>query len=1253
MVNKTGRPWGFMRNRGVRAGVMALAAALVLLVVTLATSPLWLTPLLERERPALERTVSSAVRMPVHIKALAARVSWRPSLIARGISVEGTHGPAIRLRKVRVQLSWLALMRGHLWPAFVGVTGGALHLIKTPQGFRVAGLTHHAGGAFHWRSFLRRSHFLKIRDSHIKVTLSVHRALTLEGLEASWAYGLRAPELKVAATIPGVCVRCQATVHLASHALRFRPFSGALAVALKGLDLHAATSLMPGSAQTALKGQVDGQLWTRWRDGHMRFVGGKARLAHAFLPATSRSQPVSIARLKGRFSLKIHRHAFRFYATHLVVIAAHTRLHTNTLQISHMQGVWRLKAGHLMIAQVAYFVRHIQGLPPSVVRLAALRPVGQVQHVSLMVHKGGHWHYHVRTHFSNVGLGLTQGPRFAHAAGTLVTTTTKGSLVITALHGQVRGPALLPGPLFVRAFHTSISWRRGRQGFSFQAPVFHLASTVGSADAVVSASQVTGQGPVLALSVALADVPVKALGGLYPHSLDRHLRHWLTRTLQGGVITRGQVHLAGPLDQFPFRRGGGVFRVRLHVKRGRYRFLPRWPMARDLDVTVTQKAARLVVAGSGKLGALVVPQVRVEAGPLGTPGGQATVRIVGRGGLGGLLHVVLPHVRHHLRRFIPLTVTGHGPIHLGLLLHIPFSPRHEPSVTLTGRVRLLGAGLHYPLTSQILSFKALYGVVGFTEQGPKTGRVQGTLLGGPLTLGFTPHKGGVIAQAQGAMSAAGVRRLLGAESRYVTGPVPWTLHVVKGARMRIAAQADLRHAAVHLPYPAGKSAGAPGVVSLHWLTDTRGTFVSASLPSHVRAAYAAYQGKAPGAWIGVGPLAPPATLGRGLAVNLRSGYVNALPWLRLANRLRGQISKSRSALVSTMSLRSVQVFAGSLFLAKRGLGAFRADFTRAGSIWQGVVSGSDVQGAVGWRSLPKPTLSLRLTKLVIPKGPPLPKGHGPRWRLNPSQLPIVHFITNSLTVHGYHVGRVAIDGAPYSDGFQFGRVWIAHHHTKVTGQGQWTRRGGRQESLFTLALQARNLGHALDAWGLPHQLAGGRTTAHGTLNWPGAPPDFSLAKLEAKIQFFVSEGRFLKVRQGAGKLLGIFNVDSIARYLTLDFSNIFGRGFSFNHIDGKLTVEQGAAMTHRIGIDGASAHVVVSGTAGLVAQTFDLKLQVNPHLQNNVTLATGLLGGPVAGAAALLMQKIFAHEINQGTRLTYLIKGPWSHPIVSKKADKD
>jgi uncharacterized protein YhdP len=327
--------------------------------------------------------------------------------------------------------------------------------------------------------------------------------------------------------------------------------------------------------------------------------------------------------------------------------------------------------------------------------------------------------------------------------------------------------------------------------------------------------------------------------------------------------------------------------------------------------------------------------------------------------------------------------------------------------------------------------------------------------------------------------------------------------------------------------------------------------------------------------------------------------------------------------------------------------------TRVGPVWQGVVQGPAVDGTASWRSGPRPSLVVRLTKLIVPKAASVAHTTKAQQVVDPRHLPAIQFMANDLTVDGYHVGHVVVDGAPFPEGFRFGRILLSHRRTTVSGSGQWTVHGGGQQSLFRLVLKAHNLGHTLSAWGIKHQLAGGQATAHATLNWPGGPSDFSLARLEAHLQFFVRHGRFLKVNEGAGKLLGIFNVDSIARYLTLDFSNIFGRGFSFDHIDGKLLVEQGSASTPKIDIDGSSANVLVSGTTGLVAKTFNLKVQVSPHLQNNVTLASGLLGGPIAGAAVLLLQKIFASEINQGTRLTYFIKGPWSKPTVRKKVDKD
>ena len=1257
MVGLVRRFWR-KRGRGARA-ILALAAVLAgLVALALGTSPFWLTPVLQTQRPALETALTRALGARVHIGGVAARVGWRPGLVLWNTTIAGRAGPAVVLRSVRIDLSWLALSRGRLWPAFMGVTGARLNLRKTPEGLHVVGLPHRGGAPFDWRGFLAKMHSLRVTAAHIVIAESVTRMVSLQRLDASWANGIKDRTLTARATVPGICVRCGLTVQFSGRDSSLRHFHGAVGLRATALDLHAAAALADRPRLRALTGVANGRIWTDWRRGRPSFVGGKFSLARVFVPANRFTKPLAIDGLAGRFSLKIGQRGFRFYAANLVSDLAGTQSHAHTVFVVRRGQLWRVAADRVRLAQVAYVGARLRSASPALARWLALKPVGSLRRFHLQLRLGSHWRYRARGRFSRLGLGQRlSGPYFAHAAGTFSVSTDAGRVVLSGLHGLVRGPARVPGPLHVQALSMQLSWQKSASGtVLWSLPVFHLASNAGAVDAVASGVRRPGASPILLLDAGLRGVDLSALPGLYPRRLPHHLRRWLTRTVRKGVVTEGQVVLKGPLDAFPFRRGGGLFQVTLHITHGRYRFLPRWSAARDLAVTVTEHNALLAVRGSGAIGGVQVPALTVRAGPLGTPGGTATVHVRAQADLHDLLHLVLPHVRQGLRSVLPQTISGAGATHLALTLHIPFSRRNGP-LTLNGRVRLQDARLSYPLGTKVLHWRDLTGNAAFDDAGPDRAQLAGRLLGAPFTLALKPRpQGGLVGRATGAVDAAHLKALVGAAHRYVRGAMAWRLHLMRAKKTwHAVVSADLDKVAVHLPYPAGKAMGVAAWAHLDLASGPQGVFARGVLPQHVALSYAQPRVGAEGLWVGVGSALPPHTLRPGLAVGVRTGYLAVSPWLAFVRTLM-QTHLHKASTRALFTLHSLSAYVGSLEWARRTFGTIHARFQHTGTIWSGVLEGPDVAGTVDWRRSPHPVVIMNLNHLIVPSAvlaKAVPAVKASRAPSDPRQLPVIHFTTGSLNVDGHYIGRLAIDGRPYPYGFQVQRIWLVRPHASVMGHGQWTMHGGLPESLFTLVFKSQNLGDTLSAWGLAHQVAGGRMIAHGTLNWPGGPAAFSLNTLEGNIRFVARHGRFVQVRQGAGKLLGIFNVDSIARYLTLDFSNIFGRGFAFDRIDGKLIAQGGVAKTQGIHIEGASANVVVSGQTNLVAKTFDLKLRVNPHIQNNVTLATGLIGGPIAGAVMLLMQKVFAQEISQGTRLTYYIKGPWSKPSVRKKTDKD
>ena len=132
----------------------------------------------------------------------------------------------------------------------------------------------------------------------------------------------------------------------------------------------------------------------------------------------------------------------------------------------------------------------------------------------------------------------------------------------------------------------------------------------------------------------------------------------------------------------------------------------------------------------------------------------------------------------------------------------------------------------------------------------------------------------------------------------------------------------------------------------------------------------------------------------------------------------------------------------------------------------------------------------------------------------------------------------------------------------------------------------------------------------------------------------------------------MLDLSAIGRYLTLDFSPIFGQGFVFDRIHTKMALERGNVYTDDLSIRGPSAKMNIRGRIGLAAEDFDLTLDLQPQLTDSLTLGSWAVFGPQVAAAVLAFQKIFKKEITETTRVSYGVKGPWDNPNVTRTLEE-
>lgn len=1235
-------------RRILRYAWRVAAVVFGVVAVALAASPLWLTPILQNQRAVLVAQVAQAVGGPVRIRTIGAVVGWRPGFVMRGLVV-GAPSPAIEARALRARLSWRALLEGRVRLARLTLVKPVLTVVATPHGWQVKGLARRPPRRFTWQTLSVVARELAVRGGTVRVDVAA-RHWAVDDLAARFETTWRGHSAYVAATIPNVCARCTLHMNSGARTLHLHHFNGALGFDGQTLRLQALNSLLPKAARS-LRGTLNGRLWTDWHRGVLEFVDGDVHLRAARVPATADTRVLSIPDVAGEFSFKRNRHGFRFYAAQLAARGGGVAWRIGALAASQKGHAIRLSVHSVNLQQVAWLLGHVRKLPGSVRPVLARRPRGVLTHLRLHVRRGHRLHYTMAARFHGLGLaGDGRGLRFAHVAGKILMTTHGGRMTLFHWYGAVHGPRVLPGPFVVRDATATVAWQIAANGYSAQIPQFTVTTADGSVGGTAHVVRLKGTAPTVLLEAEVRGVRITALHRYYPKTIPARTRQWLQRTLRGGVVTAGRIRLEGPLDRFPFIHGGGLFGVDLQVENGRYRFLPTWPAATDITSEVRTHDANLTVRGHGQLGAIQVSHLLVRAYPLGTPHGQVAVHLTSHAGLGALLKVVTPHIPPARRPYLPLTMRGHGPAVLRLHLQIPFSRRQH--MEMRGQLKLAQARFDYPYRQQWLRGSHLTGQMAFSQRGPTAGHVSGQWLGGHFTLAVGTTGSTTTAHLAGHMSAAGVQKLAGRLGPYISGPLRWRLTVIRHAGLVVRGQADLRAVALRLPYPAGKSAGIPATAAWQ-VTARRGTMViDASLPHHCGGQVIIPSGHRPlRAWLGIGVSHPPPAIAPGLAVAVRTSYFDTTAWQHFLVPIVAQ--HTTPAMLgrngSVLPLRTVSLSAGAIGFAGRIFTGVRARIHRRDRVWRAVLTGPDAAGTVRFATRPQRQVQFIFTHLIIPsRRHPAPADRRP---LDPRHLPRIVLEAAHVRIGHRNFGHVVLVGGPFAEGWRLDEVLLAVAHTTLSGHGRWTLHGGLQETTLALTLKSRDLGRTLAAWGYPHQVAGGDADVHAGLNWPGDPTAFHLRDLEARLQFIAHHGRFLQVREGAGKLLGIFNVDSITRYLTLDFSSLFGRGFSFDQVAGKVFVEDGVASTPSIRVQGPTANVAITGAANLGQQTFDLTVNVNPHLQNNLTLASGLLGGPIAGAAVLLMQKIFAREIDDGTRMTYLIRGPWNKPIIKKRVD--
>jgi len=1229
------------------AGFFALAAAVLAV-------RFWVLPDIERYREDIVAAMSRGLGLPVRVGAIQAGwLGLRPRIALSDVRIYDAQGrEALVLPSIENVVAWRSLARGELVLHSVVIESPRLSVRRDAAGeMHVAGLKvsrDPGGGGF--GAWVLAQEQVVIRGAEIEWRDELRAAppLLFTGLElrllnrgGSHSLGLKArTPAELGSTI-------EARAQLRGSELDPAAFSGRVFLEIGYTDLAAWRAWIDYPFNVRA-GQGALRVWATLESGKLAAATADVALAGLRMSLADELSPLELASVQGRVHGRVLADGVELSGRSLAVaLESGPEMPKTDFQI-----VWRPQAGGAVAASVIELdsLRRLAGSLPLPPQLSAaiedFAPGGRLEQARL------EWSgpfdapakLGLRMRFSELALRASGAiPGFSGLSGSLEATDERGSLALASSKAALELPRVFPEPrIALDSLSGQVEWEHGRDGaLAVRIASLTFANDHASGNVYGSYAR-RGEGPgSIDLSGVLNRADGRQVGRYLPSLLPDAPRNWLTRGILAGEASDVRLRIRGDLRDFPFLDPAkGHFQVTAHVEKGVLDYAEGWPRIEDIIGELNFERDRLEIAGrSGSIFGAHLSNVRVAIPSLRGPEREVQVSGQADGPSADFLKFVQSSpLRSSVgERIAGIKAAGRGKLRLKIDLPLAALAKTR----MTGEFDF--ADNEVSVVPWLPPIQSASGRVAFSDSGFTLHDARGRLLGGALAVSGGTRAGGMVeVLARGDASFDATRALFDHPLRkHVSGSFGYSVAVrEQEGGARISFESPLRGLESTLPAPLAKRAAEPLPLRVEVNPVARGERdrVSISLGALARAELQRRrQGDAmavqrTAVWLGPArdqPIRLPERPGTLVYGSL--GAFDLDPWLPL---LSGEGGSEPVAL--ELKFGVLDAFGRRLTKV-----ALRAGADAGG--WSANVSAEELAGDVSYRLRPQPRVIARLERFTIPDD--TPAGGAARPAARPGELPALDLVADEFTFRGKRLGRVELVASRAGEDWRIERASMVNPDASLTGSGTWHAAPSRTAVQFDL--QAGNVGGFLTRVGQPGTVKGGRAHLQGSLAWQGDPATLDFPTLSGQVQMNAQDGQFLEVEPGIGKLIGLISLQALPRRITLDFRDVFSKGFQFDRIASSAQIESGVLKLKEFRMRGSAAEVEMTGEADLARETQDLRVRVLPSLADSASLGIGIVN-PVAGVAAVIAQRILKNPLGQIFAYDYLVTGTWSDPKVAK-----
>jgi uncharacterized protein (TIGR02099 family) len=888
-------------------------------------------------------------------------------------------------------------------------------------------------------------------------------------------------------------------------------------------------------------------------------------------------------------------------------------------------------------------------------QLNGLSPVGELQ--ALAIGYEGEASkpsaYQINTSFKKLGVAAYQKiPGFSNLTGTIKADEDGGEVILDTQNAVLDLKDILRWPIPADKLSGRINWHINSNKTNITAKELYITNPhiTGTINASYDMDGI--KGGYLDLSGKFGKGNAKFALFYYPIILGKETLHWLDTSILAGRAEDVNLTIKGNLADFPYvtkqnqlDKKLGLFRVTAKVSDALLEYGTGWPIIEGLGLDMLFEGKRMELnANKGHIFGNKIIRSKTEIVQLDADWPMLHIVSEVEGPVVDSIKFVNESpVKLVTQGFTDdLKTAGSGK--LSLELKIPMQDLETAKYK--GLYKIVNGTIFANADAGLPELGKLNGVLNFTENSLSAQDIATEILGGPAQFSLITGSDKVLRiKANGRIGDAGIKKIAtNALIDSMQGNTGWTGDItIKKPLVDVNLHSNLVGMAIQLPPPFNKPASQEMALNIEKKQSNPsndsidikyGNIVAAKVLRTEQAGKLAFERGD----IGINMTAE-APSQPGLSLHGKLDYIDANDWLALFNK------PSNKEKASPMTINKANVAIQKLDIFGRRLNAVRLIAQPNATGLQVAIESQEITGDAEWQNAGNGKIIARLKNLSIPNSSEISKvAEQKDFKKLTNGYPALDVMADSFQLGNKNLGSLELNAFETGDDWIIQKLKITNPDSTLSADGSWHNWARNPNTNLKFTLNIDNIGKTLKRFGQPDTVKGGEAEVIGQLQWSGSPHEFDTNSLDGNFKLEAKKGQILKVQPGVGRLFGLLTLQSLPRRLSLDFRDLFSDGFAFDKISASAKIDNGIMRSDDFFMTGPAAETSIKGEANLKTETQKLKVKVIPHVSDSLSLAA-LAGGPIAGAAAFVAQKILKDPFNKIISSEYTITGTWDKPV--------